>query len=494
MILTMGISIYTSRVILKELGVEDFGIYSVVGGVVGLLNFFTNTMATSYQRFFCVEIANGNSLGLRSMIGTALSVSGIWSIVVLLLAETLGLWLVWEKLVIPEDKHFVALVVYQLSILTFIVTLFQSIYSAAIISFERMNFFAYVSIVEAALKLGVAFSLQWIPTNRLLIYGILMLASHLVIFLSYQLFCFRKFEECKTFFSFKKENIKKLFSFSSWTLIGTFANVFQTQGASILLNLFFGPVVNAARALSFQIYTAVTTFTRGFQTAFSPTMIKTYENKDYSMTIRQLMTSSKLSFFLVFLLAIPIFLNTQSLLSLWLGAENVPEYTAEFIKWIILIGMLEVLASPIVNIIYAKGEIKWFQIVIGVVNILVLPMAYVILKLEAVPNPLIVYYVTIGFCVLTQFIRLIFLAKALSFGLWNYCREVILPVVFFSLILFFINRIFPTEDIETFYNYIGALIVSEVGSIVLIYFLFLSSDEKGFVDNLFKKCVRIFAK
>lgn len=488
MLLTMCVSIYTSRVVLQNLGIEDFGIYNVVGGVVALLNFFTNTMSSSFLRFFCFEVNADDKNKFTEVIGTSLSVIGLWSIIVIVFAETAGLWLINNKLIIPEQKIYDANIVYQFSIAIFIIGLFQSVYNALIISFEKMKLFAYISIIESFFKLAVAYTIALFLNNKLLHYGWLLFIASLLIFLIYILYCFKYFEVCRTFFKYDKSILKKLLGFSSWTLIGSFSNVFQTHGISVLLNLFFGPTINAARGISFQIYTAISTFTRGFQTAFSPTMIKTFDKNMIETVIKQFITSSKVSFYLMFLLSLPFFVNIDLILDLWLGRENVPEYTNQFVLLMIIVGLIESLAAPVINIIYANGKVKWFQITIGLFTLLVVPLAYWILRLGY--KPTFVYVVTILVAAGAQAIRLYYLQKYLAFNIRKYCFKIVIPSIMSITILLLIS-ILCSQYLD--HTIILSIIVASllfIFSLVTIYTVCLEKYEQQIIVNLIKKCVQ----
>lgn len=489
MLLTMCISIYTSRVVLQALGIEDYGIYNVVGGVVALFNFFTNALSSSFQRFFCLEINKGDARSFSNVIGTSFSVIAIWSIFVLIIAESLGLWMINCILVIPVEKIQTANIIYQFSIASFIICLFQSIYNALIISFERMKLFAYISIFEALCKLGVAFSITLFSEDYLFNYGCLMFVSTATIFSVYSIYSLHFFSVCRVGFKFNISVLKDIFNFSCWTLIGTFSNVIQTNGVNILLNVFFGPAINAARAVSFQIYTAVGTFTRGFQTAFSPTMIKTYGLGRINEATKQLLTASKVSLYLMLLLSIPFFINIDFILNLWLGEGNVPTYTNSFVRLIIIIGLIEVLSPPIVNLIYANGKIKKFQIAIGVVTILVIPVSYIFLKYGH--SPLSAYTITIFITFIAHAIRLFFLRKVLSIRLNEYCLKVVLPLIVSILTLFILSFSFQYIEEKSLVYYILTVCGVEILTVTAIYLVGIDNNERSMIKKLVR-CVKPF--
>lgn len=482
---TMFVSIYTSRIILQGLGVEDYGLYNVVGGVVGLMNFFINALSFSYQRFFCIELTKNENNRFKQIFGTALTVSMLWSVIIILILETGGYWLINYKIVVPAEKMWQANAIFQFSILSFIFGLFQSVYSALIISHEQMSFFALLSILEAVVKLAIAFLIGVFASERLFFYGALILGAHLLVFLSYMIYSLKNFSECRVFFCYRREYIKQIFGFCSWTLIGTFSNVLQTQGGSILLNVYFGPIVNAARAISFQIYTAVITLTRGFQTAFSPTMLKTYEQGDHESSFRQIITTSKISIYLTFLLSVPFFVSTDVILNLWLGTENVPEYTAQFIRMIIVIGLLETVSTPVVNVIYASGKIKYFQISIGCFTLLVLPISYIFLKIGMGPESL--YYVTMIFALISILIRVYFLKGCMVFKLYKYIKNIFGQAVLFSFLLLAINFVFPVEWKNDIVLNILTTCIIEILSLGLIYILLLNKQERILIKRLIKR-------
>lgn len=475
LLLTMCISLYTSRVILQSLGVSDFGIYNVVGGVVAMFSFFTSSISSSFQRFFCIELGTKNILKLKQLVGTSILILALFSVVVLLIAETVGLWFVKNQLVIPSEKIFQAVVVFQFSILSFIVCLFQSMYNAIIISYEKMNVFAYISIFDVISKLLIALSVNLFTDNRLIYYSGFIFISSVLSLIIYYSYCRYSYEVSKGVFDFKIKLFIDVFRFSGWTLFGTFANVLKSNGLNILLNLFFGPIVNAARGISYQVYTAATSFTRSFQVAFTPQITKSYADGNYVYVQKLMLSSSKMSFYLMLFLSIPIFVDTNFILYCWLG-DNVPEHTVSFTRIVILTGLVESLSAPVVNIIYANGRIMKFQIVISLVILLIIPLAYLLLTFGYSPDSTLL--VSLFFTIIAHFIRLIFLKKQFSFSLLNYLKEVIIPVSIFTVFLTLLPSILSKVYVSSIINYLLVVCVVELLVIIAIYNWGLRKDER----------------
>ncbi|MGL4583180.1 MAG: oligosaccharide flippase family protein, partial [Flavobacterium sp.] len=327
MFLIMGVTLYTSRVVLQQLGISDYGIYSLVGGIVAMLGFFNAAMSSATQRYLSFDIGKGDEQKLRKTFSATLTIHILIAVLALILAETIGLWYINYKMVFPDDRLYAVNVVYQFSILTFLLAIVQVPYNALIIARERMKVYAYVSILEAGLKLAIVFILI-LGEDKLILYSILIFVVAFVIRMIYQLYCQRQFKESKYRFEYDKEYFGELLAYSGWNLFGNFAAVARGQGVNMVLNLFFGTVVNAAYGITMQIQGAVQMFVTNFQMAVNPQIIKSFASGDKERMFNLVFQSSKFSYFLILLIVGPLVFNIDFILELWLG--EVPQATNVF--------------------------------------------------------------------------------------------------------------------------------------------------------------------
>lgn len=345
MLLIMGVSLYTSRVVLRELGVSDYGIYSLVGGFIALFGFLNTAMSTATQRYLTFDLGSNDVERLQKTFSATLTIHIGIALLVLLLAETIGLWYVNCKMIFPVERTFAVNIVYQFSIATSLLTIIQVPYNALIIARERMSVYAYVSIVEVFLKLGLVFLLVFFNSDKLIMYAILTFILALGIRLFYQFYCRKHYKESHYKFYWDKVYYKELISYSSWNLLGQSANLLSTQGISVLFNLFFGATINATISIANQVNAAVYGFVSNFQLAFNPQITKTFAKNDLITHKKLLLTSSKLSLVIMSVLASPILLFTKSLLELWLGS-NLPEYVVQFVQIVLLYSLIDALSGP----------------------------------------------------------------------------------------------------------------------------------------------------
>ena len=356
MMITMLISLYTSRVVLQILGIDDFGLYAVVGGVVGLFSFINNALSTSSSRFLTFELGKNKSTKLRQTFNTLLNIHLLITIVVALLSETVGLWFVYNKLAIPAGRLDAAVWVYHLSVLSAVVTIAQVPYNAAIISHEKMNVFAYVSIVDVSLKLGIVYLLKIGSFDKLVLYAGLVCLVTIIIALFYYYYCKTRFPETQYQFVFDKDMLRSVGGFSGWSLFGSLTYALKSHGTNIITSMFFGPGVVTARAISVQVNMTAMQFVQNFRMAVNPQIIKKYAAEDYEGSKSLLLDSTKFSFYLMLLLGLPIILLSESLLQLWLG--QVPEYSVIFLKLIIIQSLFQVFDSSFLTALHAKGRLR----------------------------------------------------------------------------------------------------------------------------------------
>lgn len=426
MLFTMAISLYTSRVVLHVLGVTDYGVYNVVGGVITLLGFLTNSMSGASSRYITFSLGKGDMREMRRTFGNILSIHFLLAGVVLLLGETVGLWFVLEKLRIPADRMDAALWVYHLSVLTAMLGVVSVPYNAAIIAHERMGAFAYIGIVDALLKLVIVYLLWVMPYDKLVIYALLLFGVQVFDRIVYGWYCVRHFEETRARFLFDKRLFREMFAYAAWTMNGNLAVVGYTQGINILLNLFYGPVVNAARGIATQVQTVAQSFCSNFQTALNPQLTKSYARGDL-LRMHQLLTqSSKFSFFILWLIALPLMLEAPLVLRWWLGI--VPEHTENFLRLILCASMLSTLSNPLLVSVHATGNLKRFQLIEGTMLLSIVPIAYLLLKLFGI-RPEYVFCVHIAVELCTQYARMRIVLPMIAMRISHYVRSVVWPIV-----------------------------------------------------------------
>lgn len=481
-LVVMLIALYTSRIVLKVLGVEDYGIYNVVGGVITMLSTLTSTMQATYQRFYNVEMGKGNMQGVIGMFQYSLTSQLIIASLVLVLGETIGLWFVVNKLVIPHNRAFAALWVYQASVISFIVSIFSSPFMALITANEKMGFYAGVSIIDSVLQLAIVFLIQILPGDHLIVYAFLQVLVSLFNIILYVVYCRRNIKE--TIIKFKwGVGLKKMFFFSGWSLFGELGQVAKTQGISIILNLFFGPVVNAARGVASQVLKAVQQFITSFQTSFRPQLTKSYASGDYAYMRTLYYSATKLSYYLIFTLSLPILLETPYILHLWLG-ENVPEYTSIFTRLILLTAFVSAFSNPTSCIAYATGRIKWFSVVVGIGNILILPVTWIVLKKGF--NPASAMVVSLIITVLIQVLRILITAKIAPINFFSYLKKVVLPTVLYSILSLLAPLIIKYMMSDGFGRLFLICVVSVISCFVFAWLVGLNGYEKSFVLNKLK--------
>jgi O-antigen/teichoic acid export membrane protein len=424
MLITMGVSLYTSRVVLATLGIEDFGIYNVVGGVVAMFGFLNGTLASGTQRFLTFELGRKNFDKLKKTFSASLNIHILLSIAVLILAETVGLWFLNHKINIPTGRENAALWVYQFSVFAGILSIIQVPYNASIIAHERMNVYAYVSIIDAVLKLAVVYLLLVSGYDKLITYALLIFIVSVITMSIYWIYCKRQYPECRFGSVSDRTLYKSMLSFSGWNILGCAAAVGATQGINILLNLFFGPVVNAARGIAVQVSGAVTSFVTNFQTAVNPQIVKLYAVGKIEELHILLFQNAKFSFSLMWLLLLPVLLKLEIILQIWL--VEVPEHAALFCRLILLQVLISCTQRPFVMAIHAIGKMKLANLTGGIVLLLVLPVSYLLLKNgKPVYSPLIVYIVAY---IITSCIELCLLYKWIKLPVLHLIRATYMPI------------------------------------------------------------------
>ena len=420
MLLVMGVNLYTSRVVLNVLGFEDYGLYNVVGGIVTMFTFLNGSLGSATSRYITFELGKKNLERLNGIFNTALVIHIVIAILVVLLAETVGLWFFYEKMTMPADRLDAAFWVYQISILTCFFTLTQVPYNATIIAYEDMKIYAYVGIAEVFLKLVVAFLIAVSPMDRLVFYAILLCLVQIGIMLFYRYYCNRHYPSCKRHLYKDRTLFKEMFAYGGYDLIGNISVLAQGQGLNILLNMFYGPTVNAARGIAYQVQGAITQFSNNFLTAVRPQIIKSYAEGDVDGMMKLVKQSSCFSFYLMWMISLPVCLEADYLLSLWLG--NYPEHTVNFLILIVALCLIQTIKTPRTTIFHATGHIKWSNIIVGIILCAAFPLAYVALKLGGSPES--VFWMSNLTMLLSELGSVLVLKRYIDFSARNYLLDV----------------------------------------------------------------------
>lgn len=477
MLILMVISLYTSRVILNALGVEDYGIYNVVGGVVTMFSLLSTSLSSSISRFLTFELGRGNLEKLKSTFSTSIIIQSILALIIILLAETVGLWFVNTKLVIPTERMLAANYAYQFSILAFAINLINIPYNALIIAHERMSAFAYISIAEGVIKLTLALLIIGSTFDRLIFFSAGMAILSLILFLLYWLYCKRHFEECSFTLIYNHNLLKDMFGFAGWNFIGAASGILRDQGANILINMFCGPSVNTARALSLKVSATIGGFVQNFMTALNPQITKSYANDEKEYMTLLLVQGSRLSYYMLLILSLPIFLNTNWLLLLWLG--KVPEHTAAFVQLMLLFNMMEAISYPLITAMLATGKIRNYQIVVGGLQFINLPLIYAFLYSGCSPESVIVVAIFLG--QICFFARLYMLKKMIGLPVRRFVKDVYLNVIIVSLISALLPIYLKFILDESFLTFILTSVLSFLCSALSILYVGCTNRERNLI-------------
>lgn len=482
MLFMMGISLYTSRVVLKVLGVEDFGIYNAVGGVVAMFGFISGPMAGATQRYLTFALGKGDIQETNKVFSTCVNIYFGVALILVFVAETIGLWFLYNKMLIPDEKMDAAFWVLQISLATTIVLLLSIPYNAAIIAHERMSAFAYISIMEAILKLVIVYAIQVTRFDNLIFYTLLLLGIQMVIRLFYTIYCQKHFEEARYRFIFDKKLTKEITSFAGWSMLGNMAAVGFSQGLNVLLNIFFGPIVNAARGIAAQVGSTVTQFVNSFQTAINPQITKAYAAGEHENLLKLINRSSRFSFYLLLLLTLPIIIETPFLLKIWLGV--VPEYTVTFVRIMLTTIWMTSLSNPIITSVLATGNIKRYQQYVGGLLLSIVPISYVCLKIGMPAYSVFVVHLIIE--ILTHILRLSIAKRLVGISGRGYLQKVVFPIskVLVGTIPFIVIFLYIRKD--TWGSFLFSIITCTIIVSVLIFTMGLTRTERLFLTEKIK--------
>ena len=483
MLFTMGVSLFTSRVILQTLGVEDYGIYSVVGGIITMFSFINGGMISATQRYITFEIGKGNVQQLKEVFSTSLQIHALIALIIILLGETVGLLFLYEELVIPAERMTAAFWVYQCSIVACVINIMSVPYNADIIAHEKMSAFAYISILEVILKLLIVYVLYVTPWDKLITYATLILGVQLIIRFVYAGYCNKYFVESHYHHQINRSLFKEMFTFAGWSFWGNLAGILYTQGLNMLLNIFFGAVVNAARGIAVQVQTTVYQFVNNFQVALNPQITKNYATGHMTQMHILMFRSARFSFFLLFLLTLPVLIETDYLLTVWL--KTPPPETVVFTRWIIGISLLHTMSNPCVIANQATGQVKVYQAVVGGILLLILPVSYIVLRLGAPAYSVFIVH----FCVesMAQVARMYMLRNLIQLSMRDYWRHIYMRVVIVAIISswlpIYVNHLIPEGVMRLLIVALTCFI--SVGTTVLLFGL-TKEEKQFFYKRLFK--------
>lgn len=475
MLVLMFISFYTSRIVLNALGVVDYGIYGVVGGIVGFLAFLKNSMTIATNRYFSFAIGRNDIELLNKTYSMCIIIHFAIGLILVILAETVGLWYFYHYLNIPADSYGAALFVYHVSIATTFISILMVPFTSMIISHEDMGVFAYISLLEGALKLGVAFLLLTFLSHRLIIYSILSFGAYLIVSVTWWIYSRYKYRYCRFSILWDKPLFKEMFGYINWQFLGSLIWVLKVQGAGLVLNYFFGPILNAARSIAEQVNAGVSSLVSNFETASTPQIIKLYSAGDLTGMHNLVFSISKLSFILLYIFALPILSVTEPLLKFWL--KLIPDYAVVFVQLAIISALVYSLSGTLTRAALATSNIKKYQLVTA--PILIWDVVFIYLAFKMGCPPMALYWVEISLYFITFFAKLFLLKGMINFPVKSFFIQVFLKemlVVIVSVIaIFFIKKLFG----ETLGDIIILLLVSFLVAIITSLFLCLNANERN---------------
>ena len=487
MAFVLVVSLYTSRVMLRTLGVVDYGVNNVVAGFISMFSFLNTALSSGVQRFFNYELGKNGESGASKVYNTAIIIQALLAIILIILLETIGLWYVENKMVIPADRMDAARVLYQMAIASMAVVIMQVPFSAAIMAYERMDYYAIVGIIDVLLKLGIVIAIPFIPFDKLVLFGSMSFIIAVINFLFYYSYTKIKFRNLKFKFVVNKDLIGSMLGFSGWHVFGTFSLMMQNQGVNLIINIFFGPAVNAARGVSFQIKSALMGFINNITIAARPQMVQAYAQDNIKRTMNLMYSISKICFIAMYVMVLPICFEIDFILGIWLGKDVIPEMTQIFTIWVLTTSMIDILNSLVSMVVHATGKMRTYQIITSLFCLLILPIGYALFKIEA--PPVSIFIVTFIITLLNQIISLYILRSLVPFSISQYMKQVAWPivlVVFASVwVPFLFSHFFHESVLRFFINLFVSFAIIASAS----YLLALNKSEKEIIREYLVKVI-----
>lgn len=478
----MIISLYTTRVVLKVLGVEDYGIYNVVGGFVTMFGVLNTTLTSSINRFYNFELGKQDNCNITGVYNVAVRIQLLTALILLVLIESIGIWYVNNVMVIPLERLAVANWLFQFSVFSMLLIVLQAPYSAAVLAHEKMDFFALVSIVDAVLKLAICFLIRYYGEDKLFTYGVLMLGIAIINFGMYFLYARIKFKRLRMKAKIDKSLFKSMLSFSGWSLLNPIAYTARGQGCNMVLNYFFGPILNAAHGVANQVAAAVDQMSGNFSVSFRPQIIQSYSSGEYSRTKRLMYSMSKISFLLHALFSIPVILEINNLLSLWLGKESIPEYAAPFACWILVIKWINSLNPPITNVMAATGHVKKINIYTASIVVCNVPIAILLFTMGVSPTTM--YIAMLGLTIINQFVGVRILCNTFTeVTIKDYTKKIVIPCLVLSLA----SLVLPILVCVFLRPTLGRLLLTSILTVISIIassLFYLNKEEKQLAKSM----------
>ncbi len=483
----MLVSLYTSRVVLSVLGVEDFGIYNVVGGVVSILAFLKGTLSTASSRFIVVALGERDLPRMKNVFSNVLFINMLLAAIIVILAETVGLWFLYEKMTIPSNRMTAAFWVYQISVATTVLNLISVPYNASIIAHERMKAFAYITLFDAFAKLALILALPHFGVDYLIAYALIIFFIYVVDQLIYLQYCTRHFEESHVVYAWDKKLFKDIMGFITWASYGSFATMGFTQGLNVLLNLFFGPTVNAARGIAVQVEHNLLSFTSNFQVAIGPQLMMSTSQKRFEDAQKLFLASTRYCFYLLCILGLPVIAETPFIMNLWLG--QVPDYAVSFCRIILVTSIWGTLANPLRTVNQAEGNIKKFQLYECTLLLTIVPVSYLALKLWHIP--ILVFVVNLVIDLMAQFIRLAIVLPKIGLTMGDYFKQIyarIIPIFLLPCLIILISNNCLGRGWGRFFISCTAI---EIVLFALIYAIGISREERDFALQWLRRKLKI---
>lgn len=482
MFIVMGISFYTSRIILDALGVVDFGIYNVVGGISSSFIFFSSSLTNSVQRFLNMELGKSSIVQVKNIFNLSLFIYSLIALFVIIIGIIVGNWFIEYKLVIPANRYEAAYIVLYTMLLSLGITFVTSVFESVLIARENMRLYAYLGIIDAVAKLCIAYCIVHVNMQKLVLYAILMAGIQVIIKLILTIYCIRMYPECKFKFYWDNKLFKEMLIFSGWNIYGSGVWMINEQGINTLLNIFFGPVVNAARGIAVQVNNAINNFSTNFFVAVRPQIIKSYAIGDYNYLRKLVFVSSRFSVYLLWLLCLPIILRTEYILSIWL--KEVPDYAVLFVQWILIYSIENSLNNPLWSVVMATGKLKKTVLIGSNIFLMAFPLSFLFLKMGYPPE--VVYPILIIMRIIFLIVTISIIGKMVNISFKNYTRKVLLPIIIstvpIGIIMLFIKSLFK----EDFSSLVIICCISTVLSLLSIYYCGISRDERIFIINKIK--------
>lgn len=425
LMLVMCVNLFTVRIVLQALGDIDYGLHNVVGGVVSMFSFISTTLAGASMRFFSFEIGKKDQEGLANYFSLTFWCYAVLCLIVVVFGETVGLWFVANKLVIPVERMTAAMWVYQFSILGSVLSFMTVPYNSLILAHEKMGFYAYLGIAEVILKLVVAYMLYISNGDRLILYAVLMFLSSAIISGIYIVYDIIHYRESRVKMIWDKAIFQNVFSYSGWSLFGAVSMAFRSQGINILINMFFGPVYNTARAIAYQVNNAINTFVTGFSQAVKPQQTKYYAAEDHEMCMTLTYRATRMCYYLIFVLSVPLILEADFVLSLWL--DNASDVTVLFTRLVILVSVVEAITSPLKGLISSTGVIKYNQLINSFILIAIFPVSWILFKLDYPAYTTMI--ISLVASILCHLVRVVISCRLTVMTFRNYAKEALLPML-----------------------------------------------------------------